>query len=151
MWSRRCPPSRLNIVIHPTVTLPREHWDSSSQSEFAFCAVDAWCHASPLKPEYRGRVRLSGRVTRGRQWWTASGLQLETLVPPFALPSDSWKHPHDASNNYLCVTELPSLCPGIWEAESGLQHHVPAFIRAWALQNRWKQMKTTSDLFEAGN
>lgn len=126
-------------------SLHREHWDSSPQSEFAFCAVDAWCHASPLKPEYEGRVCLSDRVTRGRQWWTALGLQLEPLVPPSEPPSDSWKQPHDASNSYLTVTQSRSLCPSIWGAESGLQHHVPAFIHAWMLHNWWKLMKSTDD------
>lgn len=111
------------IQGHPTPWfIP--HWlypecigNSSSQREFASCAADGWCHASPLKPEYEGSVCLSGRITWGRQWWTASGLQLEPLIPPSNPPSDSW------SNLMMPVTAISlSLCPSTWESVFAASH-----------------------------
>ena len=90
-----------NTVFHATLTRCRVHWDNSSQREVASCAGEGWCHASPLKPEYEGSVCLSGRITRGRRWWTASGLQLEPLIPPSDPPSHCW------CNLMMPVTTIP--------------------------------------------
>lgn len=90
------------------------------KSEFSSCAVEGWCHASPLKLEYEGSVCLSGHITRGRQWWPASGVQLEPLIPPCNPPSDSY------SSLMLSETAI-SLTRALWAStwkQSFLLHHV---------------------------
>lgn len=94
----------------------------------ASCAVDGWCHASPLKPEYEGSVCLSGRITWGRQWWTASGYSwslsflhptlhplLVKLMMPVAAISSSvhssiWKPLSDFTASWTCLHPCVVMC-----------------------------------------